>query len=149
MTVLEAIDSWAALLSSSSSLLVVKAGTLACQLASTSVNIINEVVAAANSPENPNRDRRGSECSGVNCISMRHTSKVIGLWKELRYHLPTAWEGWMPMYALTPLVTDTTLYQSIPLVIFISATDGHRKGLIMPGSHWEAIPISGQCRWNI
>jgi hypothetical protein len=50
MTAREAIDSWVALLPSSSARLVHRAGALACQLASTSVNIINVAVVVVSSP---------------------------------------------------------------------------------------------------
>lgn len=76
------------------------------------------------------------ECSGVSCISMRHSFKSIGLWEELQYHLPTVWEGWMSMYALTPLVTDTTLYQPATGGSTSATGDGRGKE---PVNAWQLL----------
>ncbi|PTD11237.1 hypothetical protein HYE67_009171 [Fusarium culmorum] len=58
------------------------------------------------------------------------------LWEELQYHLPTVWEGWMSMYALTPLVTDTTLYQPATGGSTSATGDGRGKE---PVNAWQLL----------
>ncbi|CAF3593051.1 unnamed protein product [Fusarium graminearum] len=83
----------------------------------------------------PQRDGSRTSPCVLNLTSEYNLGRV-SLWEELQYHLPTVWEGWMSMYALTPLVTDTTLYQPATGGSTSATGDGRGKE---PVNAWQLL----------